>query len=74
LPLPTLEPLSLLWSHILPLWNKISKKSKVQNKRSPRKLASSSKHSSKRNVKYKGESRMNHDPYVWYQWRYHMWE
>jgi hypothetical protein len=29
----------------------------------PRKLASPSKHSSKRKVKYKGESRMNHDPY-----------
>jgi hypothetical protein len=30
LPLPTLEPLNLLWSHILPLWNKISKKSKTK--------------------------------------------
>jgi hypothetical protein len=35
-----------------------------QNKMSPRRLASPSKHSPKRNVKYKGESRMNHDPYV----------
>jgi hypothetical protein len=53
---------SLLWFHILPLWNKISKRS--QNKMASRKLASSSKHSSKRNVKYKGESRVNHDSYV----------
>jgi hypothetical protein len=30
LPLPTLEPFILLWSHILPLWNKISKKSKTK--------------------------------------------
>jgi hypothetical protein len=30
LPLPTLEPLGLLWSHILPLWNKISKTSKTK--------------------------------------------
>jgi hypothetical protein len=60
LPPPSLETTSLLWSHILPLWNKISKK--VQNKRSPRKLANPSKHSSKRNVIHKGESCMNHDP------------
>jgi hypothetical protein len=60
LPPPSLETTSLLWSHILPLWNKISKM--VQNKRSPRKLANPSKHSSKRNVIHKGESCMNHDP------------
>jgi hypothetical protein len=53
---------SLLWSHILPLWNKISKKIPKQNV--TKELASPSKHSSKRDVKYKGESRMNHDPYV----------
>jgi hypothetical protein len=57
-----------LWNHYLalvshspPLEYNIQK---VQNKRAPMKLASPSKHSSKRNVKYKGESRMNHDPYV----------
>jgi hypothetical protein len=64
----------LLWSHILPLWNKISKKIPKQKVSKEIFLASPSKHNSKRNVKLKGESRMNHDPYVWYQWRYHMCE
>jgi hypothetical protein len=63
---------SLLWSTFPPFGIKSPKIS--QNKMSPRKLASPSKHSSTRYVKYKGESRMNHDSYVWYQWRYHMCE
>jgi hypothetical protein len=65
-----------LWNHYLALVPQCPpleyNLQKVWNKRAPRKLASPSKHSSKRNVKYKGESRMNHYPYVWYQWRYHM--
>jgi hypothetical protein len=46
----------------------------IKSPKSPKQIGSkkTSKHSSRRNVKYKGESRINHDPYVWYQWRYHM--
>jgi hypothetical protein len=52
----------------------IKSSKRCRNKMSPRTLSSPSKYSLKRNVKYKGESRINHDPYVWYQWRYHMCE
>jgi hypothetical protein len=72
LPLPTLEPLSLLWSHILPFGIKSPKSPKQKGLQGNQQVLANI--ASKRNVKYKGESRMNHDPYVRYQWRYHMYE
>jgi hypothetical protein len=61
----TLETLACFGPTFSPFGIKSPKR--FQNKMSPRKLACSSKHSSKRDVKYKGESRMNYDSYVRYQ-------
>jgi hypothetical protein len=75
-----------LWSHILKTTCKLKpqacfgptfspfgiKSPKSPNQKGPMKLARPRNKAQRRDVKRKGESRMNHDPYVWYQWRYHM--
>jgi hypothetical protein len=60
-PLACLNHELALVSHSPPLELNLQK---VQSKMGPGKLASPSKHGSRRKVKYKGERRMNHDPYV----------
>jgi hypothetical protein len=41
---------------------------------SKKKLASPSKHSSREMLNTREKIHMKHDPYVWYQWRYHIYE
>jgi hypothetical protein len=68
---------SPFWSHILETTCKLKPQAcfgltfspfEIKSPKSPKQNGSKkTSKSSRRNVKYKGESRMNHDPYVWYQ-------